>query len=159
MLFRSCCVAAPFGLLNSSSTGNGSGSRDLLECLSYLAWAANPLAWIGYGGLAGGRLRKARGFGVCALILALLFGGIALSRDSVHWTLGPGYWLWVASMAFLVIGAYICKDECPPRWLPSDEYLREACRYLEFADEMSRSEDDRIRPARQHEHVRRGACE
>jgi hypothetical protein len=88
-----CCVAAPFGFLSASAAGNGSGSQDLLECLSYLAWAANPLAWIGYGSLAGGGFRKARGFGICALILALSFGGIALSRDSVHWTLGPGYWL------------------------------------------------------------------
>ena len=146
-----CCAAAPFGLLTASSVNGAAGSQNLLECLSYLSWAANPLLWIGYGSLAAGGVRRAGVFGGAALLLALSFAVSAPTRNSIHGALGPGYWLWVASIAFLPIGAYTCKELCPPRWCLSDEYLREACRHLEPTDETPRSADARFRPARQHE--------
>ena len=148
-----CCVAAPFGLMSASSGENGPGSRVLLECLSYLSWAANPLLWIGYGSLAAGGYRRAGVYGGAAYFFALSFAATSTTRSPTHASLGPGYWLWVASMALLLIGGYTCKEGFSPRWFPSDEYLREACRHLEPTDDTSGSADPSFRPAGQHEHV------
>ena len=146
-----CCVVAPLGLLNASGADHAAGSRNLWECLSCLAWAANPLLWIGYGSLAAGGFRRAGIYGGAALLLSLSFAATHPTRSSLHASLGPGYWLWVASIAFLPIGAYTCKELCPPRWCLSDEYLREACRHLDPTDYTPGSADARFRPTRQHE--------
>src|SRR5262245_22131005 len=138
-----CCVVAPLGLLTASSAGEGAGTRYVWECLSSLSWIANPLLWIGYGSLAAGGYRRAGVYGGIALLLSLSFAATYVPRNSLHSSLGPGYGLWVASMALLLIGGYTCKRECSTCWVPSDEYIREACRHLEPADYSTRSADDR----------------
>ena len=150
-----CCVAAPFGFLGASSADSGRGAQNLFECLSYLSWAANPLLWIGYGSLAAGGYRRAGVCGGAALLLALSFAAISVTKNPIRGSLGPGYGLWVGSMAILLIGAYTCRKDCLPEWLPADEYIREACRHLEPTDYTPGSADTRFQPARQHEQLRR----
>jgi len=76
-----------------------------------IGWFANPLlfaAWVLY---ALRRYRTALGLGVAALFCALSFLNVdsVLTSEAPSFAkvtgIGPGYWLWVASMAAMTAGA------------------------------------------------------
>lgn len=152
-----CCVMAPFTVLASGTPGNQLTARDWQWCLLALAWAANPLAWIGYGFLARGAVSWARGLGVVALALASSV--ILTAGGGRAGGLGPGYWLWIASIALLVCGGCFSEERRKPRWFPSDEFIREALRHVGTTDAPPGPADDRVRPTRKYEYVCDGAGE
>jgi hypothetical protein len=119
-----CCVMTPFAILASGTPEHSGRERDWQWCLMAFSWAANPLLWIAYGSLARGALSWARRAGLAALAVALTV--IISHGQSAHEALGPGYWLWVASMALVVVGAYVTEQDGPPARIPSDEFIREA---------------------------------
>jgi hypothetical protein len=78
-----------------------------------VAWCANPVLWVGCLLLAGGWWRGAALAGCMALALGSVMVLVAVIGDpnaDVQWSVADyrvGYWLWLGSMALLVLAALV----------------------------------------------------
>ena len=72
------------------------------------SWAANPLLLVGLYSFNHGQYGKTAILGFIALLLGTIWlWGLLFDHDQ-NTGLGPGYWVWLGSMALLILGAAIC---------------------------------------------------
>jgi hypothetical protein len=80
-----------------------------------VAWFANPVLWVGYLLFVARRWRWAALAGAVALVLGSAMVIIAVVGDpkaDLRWSVADyrvGYWLWLGSMALLVLAAVVAR--------------------------------------------------
>ena len=91
-------LSPPVGFAALFSGPHGSPIHETLSAIGMIAgWAPNPLVWFGLYCLVRRRWLAGAASGLAALLVGLVWIGLGHS-------LGPGYYVWMASMAVLASG-------------------------------------------------------